>query len=175
MSPPWLRQLDTRTRSLLPFASALLAIQIDLLPFPGGSGQGGVSSFVTLAVVYFWSLHRPDLFPPIAAFASGLVYDALAGLPPGVTSLLLLLVRSLMASQQRFFVARSFLVVWACFVLLAPLALLARWLVVSAWWGHLFPLPPLLLEMGLTLMLYPLASWLLGPVHNRIPRMIHAP
>ena len=73
-----------------------------------------------LCVVYFWSLYRPDLFTPSAAFVAGLIYDALAGLPLGLTSLALLLVRSLMVTQQRFFLARSFPVIWFCFLLLAP-------------------------------------------------------
>lgn len=174
MIRPWLRQLDARARSLLPLTSAVAAVLLDLLPLPA-AGQGVVSSFVTLCVVYFWSLYRPDLFTPSAAFVTGLIYDGLTGLPLGVTSLMLLLVRSLMVTQQRFFIARAFPVIWACFLVLAPIALLARWLVVSLWWGHLFALPPLAVELALTVMLYPLASWVLGRIHNRIPRLIYAP
>jgi len=104
-----------------------------------------------------------------------MVYDALTGLPLGVTAIMLLLVRNLLVTQQRFFLARSFPVIWACFLLLAPVALMFRWLLVSLWWGTLFPFPPVMIELLLTLALYPLASWLLGRLHSRIPRVIHAP
>jgi rod shape-determining protein MreD len=169
----WLRQLDAQLRALVPFATALLAVLIDVAPL-AGAGPVGLTSFSTLCVVYFWSLHRPDLFTPAAAFLTGLVYDGLAGLPLGLSSVALLLVRNLMIVQQRFFVTRSFLVIWSCFLLLAPAVEAARWLLSSLWWGRLFAPRPMLFELLVTLALYPAASWLLSRVHNQIPRLVHA-
>lgn len=169
----WLRQLDAQLRTLVPFATALIAVLLDVAPFLG-AGPASLTSFATLCAVYFWSLYRPDLFTSSAAFLTGIAYDALAGLPLGLTSLALLLVRNLMVVQQRFFLARSFPVVWSCFVLLVPAVEVARWLLSSLWWGHLFALRPALFEVLLTIALYPLVSWLLTRVHNQIPKVIHA-
>jgi rod shape-determining protein MreD len=169
----WLRQLDAHLRALVPFATSLIAVLIDAAPLVG-AGPSGLNSFVTLCAVYFWSLYRPDLFTPTATFVTGLVYDGLAGLPLGLSSLVLLLVRTLMVVQQRFFLARSFPVIWCCFLLLAPAVEAARWLLSCLWWGHLFALQPTLLELLVTMALYPAASWLLGRIHNQIPRLIHA-
>jgi rod shape-determining protein MreD len=169
----WVRQLDARLRALAPFAVAVVAVLVDVLPVLG-SGPWGITPFSTLCVVYFWSLYRPDLFSAPAAFSTGIIYDALAGLPLGATALMLLLVRQLVVVQQRFFVARSFLVVWCCFGLLAPAVEIARWLLISLWWGRFFALPPVVLSLLLTMALYPLASLLLTRVHNGIPRLIHA-
>lgn len=170
----WLDQLDAQLRMLLPLVTGMLAVLVDVLPVHG-TGLESVASFTTLGVVYFWSLYRPELFSITVTFATGLVHDALAGLPLGATSLILLLVRSLLVTQQRFFLARSFPVIWACFLLLAPAALVCRWLLVSLWWGTLFPLAPVAVELLLTLALYPVISWLLGRLHRIIPRVIHAP
>jgi rod shape-determining protein MreD len=169
----WLHQLDAYLRALVPFATALIAVLIDVAPL-AGTGPSGLCSFATLCAVYFWSLYRPDLFTPTATFVTGLVYDGLAGLPLGLSSLVLLLVRNLMVVQQRFFLARSFPVVWFCFLLLAPAVEAARWLLSCLWWGHLFAIQPALLELLVTMAFYPLASWLLGRIHNQIPRLIHA-
>jgi rod shape-determining protein MreD len=169
----WVRQLDARLRALAPLAVALAAVLLDVLPFLG-LGPWGITPFSTLCVVYFWSLYRPDLFGAAAAFATGIVYDALAGLPLGLTALILLLVRQLVVVQQRFFLARSFPVVWCCFLLLAPAVEIARWLLVSLWWGRLFALAPVLLSLLLTIALYPLASLLLTRIHNAIPRLADA-
>lgn len=169
-----LDQLDAQLRMALPLVTGLLAVLVDVLPVQG-TGMESVGSFTTLAVVYFWSLYRPELFSITATFLSGLVYDALTGLPLGASSLVLLLVRQLIVTQQRFFLARSFPVIWACFLLLAPVAVLSRWLLVCLWWGTLFPLGPVLVELLLTLALYPMVSWLLGRLHGIIPRVIHAP
>lgn len=170
----WLHQLDAQLRSLLPLLTGIVAVMLDAQPLPV-TGFESVASFSTLCVVYFWSLYRPDLFTIPVTFATGMIYDALTGLPLGVTPIMLLLVRNLLVTQQRFFLARSFPVIWACFLLLAPVALMFRWLLVSLWWGTLFPVPPVMVELLLTLALYPLASWLLGRLHSRIPRVIHAP
>jgi rod shape-determining protein MreD len=169
----WLRQVDAHLRFLVPFSTALIAVLIDVATL-FGTGPVSLSSFSTLCVVYFWSLYRPDLFTPGAAFLTGLIYDGLAGLPLGLTSLALLLVRNLMVVQQRFFLARSFPVIWCCFLLLAPAVEAARWLLSSLWWGHAFALQPTLFELLVTIALYPVASWLLSRIHNQIPRLLHA-
>jgi rod shape-determining protein MreD len=169
----WLCQLDARLRLLLPFALAVCAVLIDVLPLLG-LGPWGLTPFSTLCVVYFWSLYRPDLFGTSAAFATGIIYDALAGLPLGLTALILILTRQLVVAQRRFFVARSFLVVLSCFLLLAPAVETARWLLACLWWGHFFPVQPIALSLVLTMALYPVASLLLTRVDTRIPRLIHA-
>ena len=128
-----------RLRRLLPGATALAAVFLDLLPMP-------------------------------VVFLVGAVYDALAGLPLGLTSLVLLPVRALMGAHQRFFGPRSFLVIWSCFLVLAPLAEGLRWLVSCLWWGWPFAPEPILVELGLSLALFPVVAWLLGTVHALIPR-----
>jgi rod shape-determining protein MreD len=169
----WLQRLDAWLRALVPLATALLAVLADVLPV-FHVGPASVTAFATLCAAFFWSLYRPDLFSTGSAFATGLAHDALAGLPLGLTSLVLLLMRHLVVAQQRFFVARSFPVIWCCFVLLAVIALALRWTLSCVWWGRLFAPQPLIFELLLTLALYPMATLLLARVHNWIPRTLHA-
>jgi rod shape-determining protein MreD len=169
----WLRQLDAHLRALLPLATAGLAALVDVVPLLG-SGAASLTSFSTLCVVFFWSLYRPDLLTPAAAFLVGLIHDGLAGLPLGLTSLLLLLVRHLVVTQQRFFLPRSFPVIWFCFLFVASAACLVRWLLACLWWGEILPARPALFELALTIALYPPISWALSQVHNRVPRVFHA-
>lgn len=173
MSWLWLHRLDARLRALVPLATSLLVVLADVLPL-AHAGPEAAAPLATLCVGFFWSLYRPDLFGASAAFVTGLVYDALAGLPLGLTSLVLLLVRHVVVAQQRFFVGRSFPVVWCCFVLLAPAALILRWSLYCLWRGRILASEPMVLELLLTLALYPLATLLLARVHNRIPRVLHA-
>jgi rod shape-determining protein MreD len=170
VSWPWLHRFDARLRALVPLATALVAVLADVLPVVH-VGPASVTPLAALCVAFFWSLYRPDLFGAGSAFATGLVHDALAGLPLGLTSLVLLLVRHVVVVQQRFFVARSFPVIWSCFMLLAVAALALRWLLASVWWGRLFAPQPLLFELLLTLALYPLATLLLARLHNQIPQI----
>jgi rod shape-determining protein MreD len=167
-------QLDVRLRTLTPAAVAFFAVLLDVLP-GFGLGAFGLTPFSTLCVVCFWSLYRPDVFGAGTTFAIGIVYDALAGLPLGATALVLVLVRQVIVVQQRFFLAWSFAVVWCCFLLLAPAVEIARWAVLSLWWGHPFALQQLALSLLLTVALYPLVSLALTPVLRAIPRSSHAP
>ena len=164
-----LQRLDAWLRALVPLATALLAVLADVLPL-FDVGPASVTPLATLCVAFFWSLYRPDLFGGGAAFATGLAHDALAGLPLGLTSFVLLLVRHVMVVQQRFFVTRPFPVIWCCFVLLALAVLALRWAMCCLWWGRLFAPQPLVFELLLTLAFYPLATLLLARVHNWIPR-----
>lgn len=173
MTSLWLYRLDARLRAFVPLATALLAVLADVLPL-FHVGPASVTPLATLCVVFFWCLYRPDLFGAGAVFATGLAHDALVGLPLGLTSLVLLLVRYVVVVQQRFFVARSFPVIWCCFVLLALATMALRWALSCLWWGRLFALEPLVFELLLTLALYPLATLLLARVHNWIPRMADA-
>jgi rod shape-determining protein MreD len=170
----WLHQLDARLRVLLPLALAVGAVLIDVLPLLD-LGPWGLTPFSTLCVVYFWSLYRPDLFGTVAAFATGIIYDAIAGLPLGLTALILILTSRFVVMQRRFFAARSFLVVLSCFLLLAPAVAIARWLLACLWWGRTLPFQPIVLSLLLTMALYPIVSLLLARVHHHIPRLSHAP
>jgi len=167
------QRVDARVRALVPLATALVAVLADVLPLRT-AGAISVTPLSTLCVAFFWSLYRPDLFGPGTAFATGLASDALSGLPLGLTSLVLLLVRHVVIAQRRFFGARSFPVIWCCFVVLAAGALALRWMVSCLWWGQFFAPQSLALEALATLALYPLATLLLARVHNRIPRTIDA-
>jgi rod shape-determining protein MreD len=164
-TPGW--WLDARLRRLLPCATLLVAVLLDLLPLPT---TGPASAFLALGVVYYWSLYRPELLPMPVVFLLGVIYDAVAGLPLGLSSLILLLVRAVMAAHQRFFASCPLLVVWAGFLVVAPLAAALRWFVSCLWWGWLFTPQPILVELGFGLALFPLLAWLLGAVHARIPR-----
>lgn len=174
MTAAWFRHLDAQLRCCLPAITLLAALLIDQVPIPG-EGVGRTGPLALLGVATFWSIYRPDLLPVPVVFVAGLVADALAGLPFGLTSLVLILVRAIVVGQQRFFLARSFPVVWACFTILATGALLLRWLLMSIWAGHLFGLVPSAFELVATIVAYPLLSLPLGWLHNRVPRFVYAP
>jgi rod shape-determining protein MreD len=165
--------MDARVRALVPLATALVVVLADALPLRT-AGAISMAPLSILCVAFFWSLYRPDLFGPGTAFATGLASDALSGLPLGLTSLVLLLVRHVVITQRRFFGARSFPVIWCCFAVLAAAALALRWAVSCVWWGRVFAPQSLAPEALATLALYPLATLLLARVHNRIPRTIDA-
>ncbi|MFQ5785302.1 MAG: rod shape-determining protein MreD [Alphaproteobacteria bacterium] len=154
----WWSRFERGLRSLTPLVLTLALVLVSVLPLrlPGFSS---VTPVVALIAVYHWSIYRPDLLPLTGVFVIGLVQDALAGTPLGLTSLVLLLVQAVVVSQRRFFHGKSFLVEWWGFMLVAPVATLVSWMLASAYFATLITPRPLGFQLLLTVALYPCFTW----------------
>ncbi len=155
-------KLDATARQLTPFASAILFTVLAVLPLDLPL-IGSVSPVWPLIPVYVWSLLRPDLFPAIAAFATGVLYDALSGAPIGVNAAVFVGVQVVVSGERQrlFFHGKPFPLVWFGFSLILVGALTVAWLLSSAWNGMLLPARVLALQFLVTLGLFPLAAWAL--------------
>lgn len=160
-------------RRATPFLTAVAAVLVDLLPLPDAA-PSALAPLTTIAVVFFWSVHRPYLMTPLAAAAAGLLFDALAGLPLGLTGLALLLTRALAATPDPILHDRPPLLVWGSFVLVATGAMLLRWFIASLWSMQFFAPKPVLFELGLTIAIYPLVAGLLGRIDLAVLGRRHA-
>lgn len=160
-------------RHAAPLLTGIVAVCIDVLPLPNPA-PSALAPFLTLCVLYFWTVYRPDLLSSWAVFALGLVLDAVGGLPLGLTALALLLGRGALLSGQRFLLAQPFMVIWACFVPMVLLVAALRWVLASLFWSRAFPIQPLLGEALLTLAVYPLVGWLLAGMQRRLAERAHA-
>ena len=112
--------------------------------------------------VYHWTIYRPDLLPPVAVFLAGLLLDFLNGTQyVGTSALSLLLVRTALHSQSRFFVNRPFPLLWAGFLLTAIAVIAFEWAVVSVLLGTAVGTRPFLFEAVLTVACFPIGSYVL--------------
>ncbi len=141
---------------------------IDIVPFPNASPQA-IAPNLLIAAVFFWCLHRPDLLGNASCFFLGLLYDAAAGLPIGMMSILLLIERAMIMTPNRFLVAKSFGVVWICFGLVALTVDSLRWFFLSLWYLRVFAFEPVFLGILLTVLFYPLIAWIFSHVHSALP------
>ena len=120
------RRLDQAASALAPAAMtaalAIVAILHSRVP-----GFNGIAPALPVTAVYFWSIYRPQLIPSAVVFAIGLLVDLLSATPLGVYALVLLAVRLAVTSQRRFFLGKSFLIVWWGFMLVAAGAGLLAW------------------------------------------------
>ncbi len=111
--------------------------------------------------------------PPLL-FLLGLASDALAGLPLGFTALTLLAVGLLVRGGARWLPAQPPPLIWAAFAVVAVSMTLLRWLLASLYFAWPFAPGPLLLQLGLTLLLYPPIAWLLDRLRRPAPETDHA-
>lgn len=161
--------LDTAARNVAPFLMTLALVVVGQLPF-SLPGPASVTPFFVLMAVYYWELHRPDLLPVLAVFPIGLLQDVLEGEPLGVNAFVLVAVIWVVVSQQRFFKGKSFLVVWWGFALVALLAAVLRWALISVLFGIAIPPWTVAFELVLTVALYPVLTVAFTLAHRTLPQ-----
>ena len=154
------QRLEQGARYLLPLASTLLFILLSAVAWPVPYVDAIVPSLGLIAV-YYWSIYRPDMFRPLAAFGCGLLNDAIHFLPLGLTALVFVAVHQLVLRQRRFFAGQTFFMQWAGFALVMLLVMATHWLVLSAFNSQWMVFLPILLQGLLTIVIYPLPAWIL--------------
>src|SRR5271170_8440659 len=99
---PVVPQVDSLVSRLLPVATTAAAAILSIQPVHIPAYAALAPAFMLMAV-YHWAIYRPDLLPPFAVFVIGIAHDLLAGGPPGVVALLLLLARAVVLRYRRWF------------------------------------------------------------------------
>jgi rod shape-determining protein MreD len=144
--------------SLLTAALAILTV----VPI-GIPDYAAVTPNFVLMSVYHWSIYRPEHLPYLAVFLIGLLVDLLTTAPGsavGLTPLLLLITRSTVLGRRKFFVGRSFPLVWWGFALVVAMFDLLVWLIDSALAGSVLEPRSLAFQAVLTIAFFPLLTLL---------------
>jgi rod shape-determining protein MreD len=141
--------------TLIPLTSTLVFVLLSVVPLQ-------VTPAFALMAVYHWTIYRAELLPPVAVFLAGLLLDFLNGTQyVGTSALSLLLVRTALLSQRRFFVNRPFPLLWAGFLLTAVIVIAFEWALVSALLRTAVGTRPFIFETVLTVASFPLGSYIL--------------
>jgi rod shape-determining protein MreD len=164
-----LARLDHLSRSLTPLASTLVVAIVSAVPWHIPE-IGRVTPALTLMCVYYWAIHRPDLFPASAVFLLGLLQDALMGGPIGLNALLFLIAYGVAGSQRVFFSGKSFPVVWWGFMMVAAAVHVLNWLAVLLLAATPVSPWPAIFSYLLSIAAYPLGAALLVLLHRTTPR-----
>ncbi|MEI9983935.1 MAG: rod shape-determining protein MreD [Aliidongia sp.] len=150
--------------SLLTVALAILTVVPVGIP-----GYASVTPNFVLMSIYHWSIYRPEHMPYLAVFLIGLLLDLLTTAPGsvvGLTPLLLLIVRSTVLAQRRFFVGRSFPLVWWGFALVVTVVDVLAWLVDSGLNGSLLEPRSIAFQAVLTVAFFPPMTLLFARVQR---------
>ncbi len=154
------QRLDSGARRSLPFVTTLVFTLLGVVAWPLPH-FGPVAPPLGLIALYYWTIHRPDLFRPGMAFTIGLLSDIINFLPPGLSALLFVAAHQLVLRQRRFFAGHSFLMTWFGFVLMMSLVMTLEWLLLCLirWQG--LPFFPVFMQALLAMVFFPLPCWLL--------------
>ena len=122
---------------------------------------------LALAPIYFWTLLRPDLLPPFAVLALGLLEDLMSGGPPGLWAAGFLGAYALADRQRDVFAG---LIGFGAVIGFATAMFAAAgivYLLGSLLYWQFAPVAPMLLESVVTIILYPLIALLMGWLQHR--------
>lgn len=154
--------------ALIPTFTAGLFALAGIVP-AGVPGFSTVTPLLSVAVIFFWVVARPNLLPPAAVFCIGLLQDVLSGGPIGLWALTLLMVQYLSLSQRRFLAGQSFVLGWIGFASIVTGAACLAWLAACIYYDVLLSPMPVLVQAALTVLVYPAIAWILIGLSRWIP------
>lgn len=163
-------RLDSLWRLALAHALTLCLVLLNFVSFPFPY-MGEVRPLFFLMAVFYWAVYRPTLMPFAFAFLIGLAMDILSGFPLGLNAFIFVAAQWFVRSQRLFLMGQSFLMLWAGFMVTALFVVFIQWsffsiinLAVSSLWSAL-------MEVGVSLLIFPLMSLLFISVHRLLPHL----
>jgi rod shape-determining protein MreD len=151
------RRLDIAARVSFPASITVLLMLVSQAPLDI-AGQAALLPAVALCCVWFWSLFRPDNFPPPVVFVIGLMMDLLGYLPLGVGVFTLLAVHGVAVALRRSLARRGFVWIWIVFGGVATVASLVIWLLVMLLSLRLLSPYPAVFTAVLTIAIFPVLA-----------------
>ena len=152
---------------IIPVVAGLLGALVANLPVSFLDGRVP-PPLLALMPIYFWCLVRPDLMPAGAVFAIGLAEDLLSGGPPGVWAMAFLVCYALVDRQRDIFAGLAGAGAILGFAVVMLVASVVAYAVVSVLYTRMVPYETLLLEIGVSVLFYVPALFLMNALQRRL-------
>lgn len=170
----WTQRLGLGVRFLLPLATFALFFVLNVVSVPMPYHALVKIPFLLMALFY-WSVHRPSIVPPIFAFILGVLLDLLLLSPIGTHALLFVGFTWLVRDQRKVLTGQSFIVVWIGFAVALSIVSFAEWIVMSLLGWSWMPIGSPIMQIVLGVFLYPVMSSFLHFIHRFLPRQNFEP
>ncbi len=154
--------------SLVVFLMSLFFF-INIIPIQIGN-IGEVRPQFLMIAIFYWTIFRPSLVPPVLVFIIGLLMDLLLLMPLGITALAFISVQWLVKVQRTFLLGQGFFLIWWGFAIIIFGASAINWALFCLLKLSLVPFQPILISAILSAILFPLATVPLYYINKLIPR-----
>ena len=114
---------------------------------------------IGLICVFYWVLHRPDLFNVVVVFLLGFVEDAISAVPLGAHIISYLVAYLIVSNTSSFFNNKPYNVVWSAFSFIFVVAEFVKWLIVSIYYAEFLAPGNLFFTILFTIACYPVVSF----------------
>ncbi len=167
MNEDWDEALKLSIQKMLPLLTSIIWVALSYMPFDFLLPTN-IHANVAVICVYYWVLHRPDVFNLFSVFFLGLFEDVLTSAPLGSSIFQLLLLYVLVGYMVKYFNGKSFELLWLGFLPLAFVVMFARWFVVSIYYADFLPFALLMFSFLLTSAVYPLVTLVNVGIQNKL-------
>ena len=147
-------------RQTVPVVIMLLLALIGSMPL-GAFHTFEIFPMLNIIVVFYWTVYRPDLVPPVILFLIGLIDDVVMGTPLGLMASVFVLLYGVTLTQRQFFIGKPFYVTWLGFSIISAFCICLIWVLVALFAGRLGVLITPFIKYTVTLLSFPSAAWLL--------------
>lgn len=163
-----LQKIDAFGRRAIPALFSLFLVLLSVTPLQIPDYATIAPAFL-LMTVYYWAIYRPEVMPFILVFILGLLQDILSGGPPGMNACILLIAYGLVVSQRRFFIGKSFPVIWWGFMLLAAGAGSLAWVLTAILSDTVVAPLPGIFAFLMSIAVYPILTMAFAAIHRLLP------
>ncbi len=167
MLDDWKENLVSYLQRLLPLISSLVLLFISYTPLDFLPVHN-IRPAVGFICVYYWLVHRPDLFNLVSVYFLGLVEDIISNVPFGANIFSVLVLYIMLNNLVRFFNGKPFVIVWYGFIVTVFVAFFTKWLVLSIYYAQFLPFSIVFFSFLFTAAVYPFLSLLLAFVQNNM-------
>ena len=150
------------------FMAALLIVNLVAVPYPLSVL---LKAPFLLICLFYWSVYRPTLLPPLLVFFIGIVLDLLSGTPIGMNAVLLIVSRIALVNQRRFLMGQGFVMTWIGFGILNLGYHFLLWSLFVLLNGSWMPIESSASPMLLGLALFPVVYVALHFTHKILPEL----
>ncbi len=171
MSTSMSEKLDGFIRFCVPYALIFVFFTLNMVSFSAPLSTK-IEIPLILMCVYYWSVYRPTLIPPVLVFAIGIYFDLLSSMPLGLSAFVLLLLRQIITEQRIFLISQPFVMIWLGFVVTMAISLMIQWCLFGLINFHWTPIIPVLLMMASGVFIFPIVFLVLNVSHKVLPSLI---
>ena len=147
-------------RQIVPVTSMFLLALVGSMPV-GPSHAFEIFPMLNIITIFYWTIYRPDLFPPVVLFLIGLIDDVVMGTPLGLMASVFLFAYGITLSQRQFFIRKPFYVTWLGFSIISAFCVFFIWALVASFAGRSGIVIAPFIKYTITLLSFPSAVWLL--------------
>ncbi len=161
-------QIDLVLRACIPYMVMFVFFILNMITFSTPIFIVVEVPFIVM-IIYYWSIYRPTILPPLLIFVSAICFDFISGLPVGLSAFTFLIMNNLVSQQRLFLTGQSFMVVWLGFVIVVFITLFIQWFLYGLINFSWTSLRAVMLSVISGVLLFPVVSFILNLSHKVLP------